>query len=165
MAFDPIVKSIIVDGQEVSAGRICKMIKRFGSDAEEFVQFVLSKYGENSEMFLFVIQSLIYRVVSAYCVDPDTDLLMDVLCAVLEKIRNYEPAKGKLCSYIHTVVRGEITKWMNRKKGEDKLFVKDESIELYGEGLDNDIEFEEALDTVYRRVELWERVKAEVGLS
>lgn len=97
--------------------------KRRGEVQEKIAYWVLRRYGVVSEQFVFVIQALVLWCVLRYnFLGFDEDLYFDCLVTVLEKVKNeYDRELGDLLDFVHTVVRGEITKWIFKKTKREKV--------------------------------------------
>lgn len=84
------------------------------------VEAVGKVYGYKSEQFLFAVQGfvywLVYRYVRIEVSEEDLkELLQNVWCCLLERMEEYDERKGKFVSWIYTLVRGEITKFLYDK--------------------------------------------------
>lgn len=117
------------------------------NNCEELLRQVYSVYGFNSTEFLFVIQGFLFWLIHKYvCLDMLSkedveELLSQCMCELLEKfsLQHYDSDLGKLSSYIHTVVRGEITKFLRRKQNIDAVsLVTDIDGGDYGSDIDVD---------------------------
>lgn len=171
----PLISEVKIDGRRITCEEVCNLfLKLSDEEAEDFLRYLL-KYVSN-ELFLFYVQGLIYKVLFRYLVvdsidsEDLKDLVSSCCCEVLCKLKDYDVCKGKLVSFIYTIVRGVVTKYLYRRMKElrsieyvDVLFYR--SGELRGDGVMYLYECEngeDVEDEVELKVRVWERVKKEM---
>lgn len=113
-----------------TVGEFCDFVRKHSGVSETFVNKVLEKYGKNSEEFLFCVQGLVWWVVNKYgwCQYVNEDIFNSLYLEILEKIDNFDINKGGLLNYLHTIVRGGLTKELHKNNMVNRFFV---DMELY----------------------------------
>jgi len=168
-----VIPRLEVDGVIVNCEEVCRFFEEISDrEAEDFVRYIFRH--KSQEVFLFYVQGLIYKVILRYLrlgdveVEDLYDLVSECVSSVLEKVREYEEGKGKLISYVYTIVRGVVTKYLHRMQERrrveysDALFYRNGEVDVSGVddggyGLEYDGIGKE--DEIEVRVRVWERVK------
>ena len=85
--------------------------------------------GYNNNEFCNQIKLLILKLIRRYYGEPNDDLVQEIYENILLKIKYFNESKGKLASYIHTLIRNEISLYRYHKKRFDdhNIFVDNES--------------------------------------
>lgn len=121
------VMNFDIDNREYvfNVGDFCDFIKKNSCIGENFIRQVLEKYGKSSEEFLFCVQGLVWWVVNKYgwYQYVSEDVFNTLYLEILEKIDNFDMDKGSLLNYLHTIVRGGLTKELHKNNMVNRFFV------------------------------------------
>ena len=155
------------------------LAKQSRKKKEVFVRDVLDHYGLTSSEFYFVIQVMVIMLLVKYgCTDDD--VFQNCIVKILDVVRHFDFAKGKLTSFIHCIVKDRITlaRYHNRRGHSilvplSESFLDDEEEDSPGSSSDDItslIDFASQMrlhrsqedlcrilsnDTIYRRVWNW----------
>jgi hypothetical protein len=84
------------------------LAKQSRKKKEMFIRDVLDRYGLTSSEFYFVMQVMVVILLVRYGY-ADDDVFQSCIMKILELVQYFDPAKGKLLSFIHCIVRDQVT--------------------------------------------------------
>lgn len=95
-------------------------------EREEVIKKVLDEYGSSSVQFYFVVQMLVISVLNRVRYQQE-DSFSEVLMYVLDKVRYFNEDKGKLISFIYSLVMYKVVqrKYHDGKVGTRIFYVGD----------------------------------------
>lgn len=95
-------------------------------EREEVIKKVLDEYGSSSVQFYFVVQMLVISVLNRVRYQQE-DSFSEVLMYVLDKVRYFNEDKGKLISFIYSLVMYKAVqrKYHDGKVGTRLFYVRD----------------------------------------
>ncbi len=181
MRFNPLLEEISIEGKRLDAFTFCSTMKSL-INSEDFLQYIVEVFGYKSEMFIFVVQGLIFKMMNKYLslsfvTDEDyNDIQMNIINAIFDKMQLFDRGKGKLVSYLHTIIRGEITKWKSKVRTNKATDCNIVDGEFDVAPVNLEVDMKETLwiqklaevdsrtgfnDTVYYRNSLWDLIKGE----
>jgi len=97
-------------GRRVDVGSFLMWFKELSGEGKEgFLLSVMGKYGVNSEQFYFVVQGFVFYVMMRHGVYWDEDVFQDAFLSVMEKVRYWDKNKGKLLSFLYSLIRDKVS--------------------------------------------------------
>lgn len=155
------IKEIELYGQKCTIDEFLLLLKTMPAEQKEnLIYSIFVNCGPFSKEFIFVIQGLCLWCIRRYTkgtFEVDEDLFYDSILKVLEEITRFDVTKGKLTSFVHTLVRGEVTKWLCRK-------VKEKLVDHFDDSSLHQLPAEtpplsDGYSSVYLRREAWNYFK------
>ncbi len=122
-----LVKECVLFGEKVTFEQYREQFLSLSNEEKEkVVRGVLELYGYNSVQFYFVIQMLVVSVLNRVMYQSE-DLFQDAVVYVLDKVRHYDWKKGKLVSFVYSLVMYKVVqgKYHGKKIGKRVFFLDD----------------------------------------